>query len=339
MTDDFKGLTRRQFVKSSVVAVGAGALWGFPLRNAFAAFPGQTIRVVIPTEQGGSAGRLARTFCDIWKKSLGVNFEYDFYPGAAGQVGYETYIGRKERDGYNLLFGNMGAEMIMYTLRNPKYRFPEDFFYFCRVDVDDSCLFVRKESPFKKIEDVVAEGKKRAVTTATSRIPHPASIGVLALGEATKSKFNLVPYAGGNATIVAVLNGEADCGVLPMANPVSMQDRIRILTVFADENNLAKLSGNAPVVNKVFGTKIPELYSARAWAIHTEAAQKYPDRFEKLNKTAKQVFDDPTYRDWYVKTGAPFETIQYGDRTVCTKYVQEMIELTKRYKGILGAAK
>jgi hypothetical protein len=89
----------------------------------------------------------------------------------------------------------------------------------------------------------------------------------------------------------------------------------------------------------VFGTKIPELYSARAWAIHTEAAQKYPDRFEKLNKTAKQVFDDPTYRDWYVKTGAPFETIQYGDRTVCTKYVQEMIELTKRYKGILGAAK
>src|SRR5659263_98104 len=101
MTDDFKGLTRRQFVKSSVVAAGAGTLWGLPLRNAFAAFPDQTIRVVIPTEQGGSAGRLARTFCDIWKKSLGVNFEYDFYPGTAGQVGYETYIGRKERDGYN----------------------------------------------------------------------------------------------------------------------------------------------------------------------------------------------------------------------------------------------
>ncbi|MDI7259113.1 MAG: substrate-binding domain-containing protein [Thermodesulfobacteriota bacterium] len=338
MTRYLRGLTRRQFIKGSVAVAGAGALCGFPQR-AFAAYPDRTIRVVIPTEQGGSADRLARTFCNIWKKFLGVNFEYDFFPGASGQVGYETYIGRKERDGYNLLFGNVGAEMIMYTLRNPKYKFPDDNVYFCRVDVDDSCLFVRSSSPFRKIEDVVAEGKKRAITTATSRIPHPASIGALALGEETGAKFNLVPYAGGNPTIVAVLNGEADCGVLPMANPISMLDRIRILTVFNDENKLANLSGNAPPVNKVFGTKIPDLYSSRAWAIHTTVVQKYPDRFEKLNKTARQVFDDPAYKEGYLKTGAPFETISYGDHATCTKYALGMVDLTNRFKGILGTAK
>ena len=338
MAHHLRELTRRQFIKGSVAMAGAGVLCGFPKR-AFAAYPDQTIRVVIPTEQGGSADRLARTFCNIWKKSLGVNFEYDFFPGASGQVGYETYIGRKERDGYNLLFGNVGAEMIMYALRNPKYKFPDDYVYFCRVDVDDSCLFVRSNSPFRKIEDVVAEGKKRTITTATSRIPHPASIGALALGEATGAKFNLVPYAGGNATIVAVLNSEVDCGVLPMANPISMLDRIRILTVFNDENKLANLSGNAPPVNKVFGTKIPDLFSSRAWAIHTTVIQKYPDRFEKLTRTAMQVFDDPAYKEGYLKTGAPFETIQYGDRATCTKYALGMVDLTNRFKGILGAAK
>ncbi|MCL5808058.1 MAG: substrate-binding domain-containing protein [Deltaproteobacteria bacterium] len=337
MTNDSKGLTRRQFIKGSVAVAGAGALWGLPLREAFAAYPDRTIKVVIPTTPPCKPDRLARTFSDIWKKSLGVGFEYDFFPGAAGQVGYETYVGRKDRDAYNLLFGNMGAEMIMYALQNPKYKFPDDLVYFCRIDIDDSCLYVRKASPFRTIEDVVAEGKKRAITTATSRLPHPASIGVLALGEATGARFNLIPYGGGNPTNVAVLNGEADCGVLPTANPISMGDSFRILTVFNKVNKLAKLSGNAPPVNKVFGTKIPDLYSSRSWAIHTEVIQKYPDRFEKLNKTAKQVFADPAYKEGYLKTGAPFETIEYGDRSVCTEYALAMVDLARKYKSILTA--
>jgi tripartite-type tricarboxylate transporter receptor subunit TctC len=329
--------SRRTFLQASVAALAVGTA-ALP-RPAFADYPERNIKVVIPTGQGGGADRLARTFSDVWKKSLKTNFEYEFYPGAAGQVGYEIFVGRKERDGYNLLFGNMGAEMIMYALQDPKYKFPDDYLYFCRLDVDDSCLYVRRESPFKSIEDVVAEGKKRPLTAATSRLPHPAVIGALALAEATGAKFNLIPYGGGNPTMVAVLNGEAEVGLLPMANPIAMGERTRILAVFNAENRLAGKSGNAPPVNKVFGTKIPDLYSARAWAIHAEAAKKHPDRLEKLARTAKQVFDDPEYKALYEKTGAPFEAIQYGDQETCTKYALAMVELAKRYKGLLTAKK
>jgi tripartite-type tricarboxylate transporter receptor subunit TctC len=297
------------------------------------------MKVVIPTGQGGGADRLARSFSDIWKKYLGANFEYEFFPGAAGQVGYEVYVGRKERDAYNLLFGNMGAEMIMYALQDPKYKFPQDFVYFCGVDIDDSCVFVRTESPFRTIEDVVAAAKKRPLTTAGSRLPHPASIGVLALGDATGAKFNIVPYGGGNPTMIAVLNGEADIGILPMANPISMGERTRILTVFNSKNKLAAKSGNAPPVNQVFNTKIPDLYSARSWAIHTAAIDNYPDRYQKLATTAKKVFDDPEYKTLYEKTGAPFESIEYQDRESCTKYALAMVEFAKKYKAILTAKK
>jgi tripartite-type tricarboxylate transporter receptor subunit TctC len=334
-----EGWSRRQFLGAAVSALGVGVAVGFPIREASAAFPEHTMRVVIPTGQGGGADRLARTFSDVWKKYLGANFEYEFFPGAAGQVGYEIYVGRKDRDAYNLLFGNMGAEMIMYALQDPKYKFPEDYVYFCGLDIDDSCVFVRKESSFRTIDDVVAEAKKRPLTTAGSRLPHPASIGVLALGEATGAKFNIVPYGGGNPTMIAVLNGEADIGILPMANPISMGDRTRILTVFNSKNKLAEKSGNAPPVNKVFNTKIPDLYSARAWALHTEAATKHPDRYQKLVDTAKKVFDDPEYKTLYEKTGAPFEAIEYQDRESCTKYSLAMVELAKKYKPILTAKK
>jgi tripartite-type tricarboxylate transporter receptor subunit TctC len=321
---------RRRLLAGTAAAILAG--------NARAqAFPSKNMRVVIPTGQGGGAERLARAFDDFWGKLLKTHFEYSFYAGAAGQVGYELWIHKRERDGYNLLFGNMGPEMIMYALRKPKYRFPEDYQYFCRTDVDDSVIFVRKQSKIQKLEDLAAEAKKRSVNVAVSRLPHPASIGMLALGGAIKGRFNLVPYGGGNPTQVAVLNGEADCGALPLAGVVSLGDQLRVLGVFNDEFKLGKYTDNCPPVNKVFGTDLPDLSSSRSWAIHTEAIEKYPDRFALLEKTSRQVFDDPAYKEAYKKTGAPVETIQYGDRALCTKYAKSMIELANEYRSLLTA--
>jgi tripartite-type tricarboxylate transporter receptor subunit TctC len=308
---------------------GAAAQSGFPARN---------FRVVIPTGQGGGADRLARSFDDGWTKHLNNRqFEYEFFPGAAGQVGYELFVQRRDADAHNLLFGNMGPEMIMYALQRPRFRFPEDLSYFCRIDVDDSCVFVRANSPFRRIEDVVAEAKRRALNVATSRIPHPASIGILALGDHQNARFNLVPYGGGNPTLVAVLNGEADIGVLPIALVVQQGERMRTLGVFNNENILAAKSNDAPSVNAVFGANIPALPSSRAWAIHTRAIERFPDRYRVLAESAARVFDDPAFRDAYEKQGLPIETIRYGDRAACTDYAQGMIELANRYRAQLSA--
>lgn len=326
-------IPRRRFLAGSAALMALGAL---PDARA-QAFPSKNMHVIIPTGQGGGAERLARTFADFWGPLLKTRFEYSFYPGAAGQVGYELYIHKRERDAYNLLFGNMGPEMIMYALRNPNYKFPGDYQYFCRTDVDDSIIFVRQASPIRKLEDLAAEAKKRTVNVAVSRLPHPASIGMLALGKAIKARFNLIPYGGGNPTQIAVLNGEADCGALPLAGIVALGDQMRILGVFNDEFKLGKYTNNCPPVNKVFGTDLPDLSSSRSWAIHTEAIEKYPDRFALLEKTSKEVFQNPAYKEAYKKTGAPVETIQYGDRALCTRYANAMIALANEYRSLLSA--
>ncbi len=325
---------RRRLV---VGASAAAALAGLP-RVYADEYPSKNIRVVIPTRQGGGAERLARVFDDFWGPLLKTHFEYNFYPGAAGQVGYEVYLHKRDKDGYNLLFGNMGPEMIMYVIQKPDYKYPRDYEYFCRLDVDDSVIFVRKDSPFRRIEDLVAEAKKRTVNVAVSRLPHPASIGALALGAATKAKFNLVPYGGGSPTMVSVMNGEADCGALPIAGVIAAGDRMRTLGVFNDNFKLGRYT-NAPSVNAVFGTKIPDLYSSRSWAIHAEVVAKQPQIFALLEKTSAQVFQDPAYKEAYAKTGAPVETIQYGDHTVCSRYAQSMIDLANEYSSLLSAKK
>lgn len=308
---------------------GAAAQSGFPTRN---------FRVVIPTGQGGGADRLARSFDDGWTKLLnGRQFEYEFYAGAAGQVGYELFVQRREADAYNLLFGNMGPEMIMYALQRPRFRFPEDLVYFCRIDIDDSAILVRENSPFRRVEDIVAEAKRRPVNVATSRIPHPASIGILALGQSQGARFNLIPYGGGNPTMVAVMNGEAEVGVLPVSGVTAQAGRLRVVALFAKENIVADLTNNAPTVNQVFGTNIPDLYSSRSWAIHTRAIDRFPDRFRALESTAQRVFQDEAFLTALERAGQPRQTVRFGDRETCTRYALDMIELANRFRQELSA--
>ena len=339
MHNTFSRLSRRTFLGGTIAGAGALAFPGMHRANA-QEYPTDTFRVVIPTGQGGAAERVARPFSDAWSKIIGQNFEFEFFPGAAGQIGYELFVKQREHNGYNLLYGNMGPEMIMYATQNPDYKFPEDFIYFCRTDVDDSCIFVRQDSEFTDIKQVVDAAKQRTLNVAVSRIPHPASIGVLALGEATGGQFNLIPYGGGNPTYTAVMSGETDIGALPLAGTLSLTDQFRILGLFNNSGNpYPEQTNNAPLINETFGTDIPELYSSKSWAVHRDWAEANPDDFKKLEETSKQVFDDPGFREAYAKTGAPIESIVYGDKEVCEKYALAMIELAKKYEAVLSADK
>jgi tripartite-type tricarboxylate transporter receptor subunit TctC len=319
-------------------AFAAAALSQSPFALAEDKYPSGNMRVIVPTGQGGSADRLARVFDDFWGPELKTNFEYQFMAGAAGQVGYETYVGKMPHDGQHLLFGNMGPEMIMYALQKPSYKFPQDYQYFCRLDVDDSIIFGSKKGKIQTLQQVLDESKKRTLNVAVSRLPHPASICLLALGRATGGKFNLVPYGGGNPTSVAVLNGECDIGSLPIAGVIAQSETLKVLGIFNDEHKMGKHT-DAPSVNKVAGTKIPALPSSRSWAVHTDFIEKSPAKFALLEKTSRQVFDNPKYKQEYAKTGAPVETIQYGDRALCTAYANHMVELANEYRDLLTAKK
>ena len=79
----------------------------------------------------------------------------------------------------------------------------------------------------ESIEQLVEEGKKRTVTVATSRLPHPGTIGMLALAEATGADFNMIPFGGGNPTSMAAITGETDAAVLTAGVAISLGDQVR----------------------------------------------------------------------------------------------------------------
>jgi tripartite-type tricarboxylate transporter receptor subunit TctC len=329
-------MPRRGFVGG---LAASGLVAAAPLSGASAqTYPSRKFSVVIPTGQGGGAERIARPFDAAWGPILKTQFEYSFFPGASGQIGYELYVKRRPRDGHNFLFGNMGAELIMYVVQKPDYNFPRDFIYFSQMEVDDSCIYVNRNSPFKTIQDVVAAAKKRTLNVAVSRIPTQTSIAVLSLADATGSTFNLIPYGGGNPTYIAVLNGEVDVGAGPMVGVMTLIEKFKVLGVFNRKRNIyAGLTENAPTVNAVFGIDIPDLFTSRAWGVHAEWADKNPEQFALLERTSREAHASPVFREAYKKTGATDLNLHYGDRKACTEYALKTLELARRYEKVLSA--
>ena len=115
-------LNRRDILRGSVGIAGTVTALSLPFSSVFAAgFPNRNIKVYVPTRAGGGADRLNRAVTSVWKKYLKTNFENSFFPGAAGRVGYEKYMGLAKDDGHELLFGNMGPEVLNWVVKAPTF--------------------------------------------------------------------------------------------------------------------------------------------------------------------------------------------------------------------------
>ncbi len=332
--------SRRTFMKGTAATVGLGALSATPFASAFAqSFPERNINVYVPTREGGGADRNLRAFTGVWKKYLNTEFENAYYPGAAGVVGYEKYMGLAKADCYDLLFGNMGPEVLNWVVKKPTFDL-DDYFYFAQVDQDPGEIFVSAESPLQTIDDIIAEGKKRTLNVGVSRLAHPATLGALAVARHTGAQFNVIPLSGGKNTLAGVATGEMDFGALPTGTVIKKGKSFRIVLLFVDKNPLPERMAGVPLANDHLGMNLPPLIAgARAFAIKREAVEKYPDRYQILTDTLKKVYTDPDYKEAVVKTKAPWEFIKYGSPEDCAKYVKDITEIGEQFKDLLTGTK
>jgi tripartite-type tricarboxylate transporter receptor subunit TctC len=326
--------------RTLLTALGGGFAAASFARPAWASnFPSRNINVTIPTGEGGGADRDSRAFTSVWSNYLDTNFEFGFFPGASGQVGYEHYMQRVEKDPHNLLSSFVGPEVIMLTLQAPHMKPGEDFVYFQQFVEEPMAVYVGAESEIQSIEQLVEVGRQRTITVSKSRLPHPASICMLSMAEgAGMMDINLVPFGGGNPASMAAIGGEVDCCALPVSLPISLGDQVRILAVFAETNPVPEASGNAPTANDALGLSIPSLTSARAWAIHRETIENFPDEYAIIRETARQTAEDPAFAEAMAAVGVPSEFVSPCGEDVAMAAAKATAELAERYRTLLTDA-
>ena len=136
-----------------------------------------------------------------------------------------------------------------------------------------------------------------------------------------------------------MLNGEVDIGASPMVGVMTLIEKFKVLGVFNRKQNVyADLTENAPTVNSVFGIDIPDLFTSRAWGVHTEWADKNPELFAMLERTAQEAHASrgvprrltarpaPPTAIWSMATARPAPNLRL-----------QTFELARRYESVLTA--
>jgi len=200
----------------SVIAVAALAATIAPLAatGTFAQdFPNRPVQLMVAYPAGGSTDIAARIVASIAEKMLGQPIVVVNKGGAGGQVGW-TELVRQRPDGYYIGFINLPATNTVILDPDRKAIFTEkDFTPIINQVLDPGVIWVRADSRYKTVHDLIEHAKKEpnTIRTATTGILSDDHLAILMTEEAAPSAvFRLVHLEGGAAQFKEIMAGNID---------------------------------------------------------------------------------------------------------------------------------
>ena len=203
-------------MKSRIVLAAAGAALAFAAATVSTAqqnFPNKPVQLMVAYPAGGSTDVGARIVASIAEKSLGQPIIVVNKGGAGGQVGWTDMV-RQRPDGYFIGYINLPATNTVILDPDRKAIFTEkDFTPIINQVLDPGVIWVRADSQYKRVHDLIAGAKKapNTIRTATTGILSDDHLAILMTEEAAPGAiFRLVHLEGGAAQLKEIMAGNID---------------------------------------------------------------------------------------------------------------------------------
>jgi tripartite-type tricarboxylate transporter receptor subunit TctC len=197
-----------------VMAIGAALALAAATGSAGAQdFPNKPVQLMVAYPAGGSTDIAARIVASIAEKALGQPIVVVNKGGAGGQVGWTEFV-RQRPDGYYICFINLPATNTVILDPDRKAIFTEkDFTPIINQVLDPGVIWVRADSPYKTVQDLIDAAKKapNTIRAATTGILSDDHLAILMTEEAAPGAvFRLVHLEGGAAQFKEIMAGNID---------------------------------------------------------------------------------------------------------------------------------
>src|SRR4029079_12732953 len=202
-------------------------------------FPTKPVQLMVAYPPGGSTDIGARVVAAIAEKSLGQPIVVVNKGGAGGQVGW-TELVRQRPDGYYIGFINLPATNTVILDPDRKAIFTEkDFTPIINQVLDPGVLWVKADSPYKTLQDLIAAAKNAPsnIRAATTGILSDDHLAILMTEEAAPGAvFRIVHLEGSAAQFKEGMAGNIDvaCDNVGGIVPRVKSGEIRALAVTDD---------------------------------------------------------------------------------------------------------
>lgn len=288
---------------------------GFTAAHAqVAAYPTQTITIVVPYTPGSGADIIARSVAPIMSRGLGQPVIVENKPGASGTIAM-TLVAKAPPDGHTLLLA--ADSMTMTPSLYPKVPVApqKDLAAVGRAAVGSMALVVNPSVTASSVAELVALAKRQPgqLTYASPGSASPHHVLMELFKKSTGTDLLHVPYKGMAGAVTDLIGGQVNVGVmsLQVAMPHVTAGRLRLLAV-ADNKRVAMIPSTATFREAGF----PELSHSNWFGLFAPAATP-SNILDKLNAALVEALGQP----------APQETLQSQGLTVSTS---SPAELTKQ---------
>src|SRR5262245_61122284 len=197
------------------IAIGGTALMFAAASGSAGAqdYPNKPIQLMVAYPPGGSTDIGARIVASIAEKALGQPIVVVNKGGAGGQVGWTEMV-RQRPDGYYSGYSNLPATNTVILDPERKAIFTEkDFTPIINQVLDPGVVWVRADSPYKTMRDLIEAAKKapNTIRTATTGILSDDHLAILMTEEAAPGAvFRIVHLDGGATQLKEVMGGNVD---------------------------------------------------------------------------------------------------------------------------------
>ena len=276
---------------SSVLAFFLLSPWG--ASSVSAAYPEKPMTNLVWGAPGSATDILARTLAAFSEKDFGQQIQILNKPGGNGIVSM-TYLLGKPADGYTSIL--VTNSMIPVLLKGTQSFNLDSFDFVIRIVTDPLLLAVKKESPYKTLEEFVQAAKKNPGNMKVSGSLRGGVYEQTAfeLMQSAAIKLNYIPYQGGSEAVVAAMGGHVDaviCVFSPMLGLVKSGD-LRLLASSSTE----------PETDLKIPTFLEKKLNVTTAMWRGIAVKKGtpPEILEKIHATFRKQILSPEWKEKYI---------------------------------------
>ena len=280
-------MRRRDVLASGIVILCAGATGSRVLAQA--KYPDRPIKLVVPFVPGGVNDAVARLWADQVKTPLGTVF-IENQGGAGGAVGGAA-VARAQPDGYTLLLGGAGSQVLNpVAMSKPLYDPIKDFESIAILATTSLTIAVTPSLPVHTLRELIAyakanPGKLVYGSAGTGSMTHLA--GELFKSLAGTPDIVHIPYKGSGASITDVISGQVPmilANVTGQVLELHKSGKLRMIVVTGPERLVAD-----PVIPTAVESGLPGMVSVNFTGLFAPAKTPRPIVDQIANVTASAL--------------------------------------------------
>jgi tripartite-type tricarboxylate transporter receptor subunit TctC len=218
---------------AGLAALACGTAWS-------QAYPARPVRVVVVFPAGGGTDTVARLVFQKVGEQVNQQFPIDNRSGAAGMIG-GAVVAKSPPDGYTLMVYSQTLLVNMHVYAKPPIDALKDFAGVAMLTRLVGMLGVHPSMPVRTTKELIALAKARPgeVLYGTAGVGAYQHLSTSIFANMAGLKMVHVPFKGGAPAVVALMGGEIQMIITPIAElfPHIKSGRVRAIAVTSDKRS------------------------------------------------------------------------------------------------------